>query len=63
MPEALRVAAIPWGSIPLLLLISLAVMGSPYLIGIIVGITVVLVSDPMNVIRLPRTTFAPRRGL
>ena len=160
MPEALPVAAIRWGSIPPLLLISLAVMGSPgratislvaegsvfgvrhslkYLIGIIVGTTVVLVavatgitaalvalpaigsvllgisaayilwlayhiatapllseqiaaaaapsfaggaflgvaerggrppcgpspggSGPMNVTRLPRTTFAPRRGL
>jgi hypothetical protein len=84
MPEALPVAAIRWGSIPPLLLISLAVMGSPgpatispvavgsvfgarhslkYLIGIIVGTTVVLVSDPMNVTRLPRTTFTPRRGL
>jgi len=84
MPEALLVAAIRWGSIPPLLLISLAVMGSPgpatislvavgsvfgvrhsleYLIGIIAGTTVVLVSDPMNVTRLARTTFAPRRGL
>ena len=83
MPEALPVAAIRWGSIPPLLLFSLAVMGTPgpatislvavgsvfgvrhslqYLIGIIVG-TVVFVSDPMNVTRLPRTTFAPRRGL
>ena len=65
MPEALPVAAIRWGSIPPLLLISLAVMGSPgpatislvavgsvfgvrhslkYLIGIIVGTTVVLVA-------------------
>ena len=84
MPDALPVAAIRWGSIPPLLLISLAVMGSPgpatislvavgsvfgvrhsleYLIGIIAGTTVVLVSDPMNVTRLARTTFAPRRGL
>jgi hypothetical protein len=65
MPEALPVAAIRWGSIPPLLLISLAVKGSPgpatislvavgslfgvrdslkYLIGIIVGTTVVLVA-------------------
>lgn len=65
MPEALPVPAIRWGSIPPLLLISLAVMGSPgpatislvaagsvfgvrqslkYLIGIIVGTTVVLVA-------------------
>ncbi len=65
MPDALPVAAIRWGSIAPLLLISLAVMGSPgpatislvavgsvfgvrhslkYLIGIIVGTTVVLVA-------------------
>ena len=65
MPEALPVAAIRWGSIPPLLLISLAVMGSPgpatislvavgsvfgvrhslkYLIGTIVGTTIVLVA-------------------
>ena len=65
MPEPFSVAAIRWGSIPPLLLISLAVMGSPgpatislvavgsvfgvrhslkYLIGIIVGTTVVLVA-------------------
>ena len=65
MPEALPVAATRWGSIPPLLLISLAVMGSPgpatislvaagsvfgvrhslkYLIGTIVGTTVVLVA-------------------
>jgi threonine/homoserine/homoserine lactone efflux protein len=65
MAEALSVAAIRWGSIPPLLLMSLAVMGSPgpatislvavgsvfgvrhslkYLIGVIVGTTVVLVA-------------------
>jgi threonine/homoserine/homoserine lactone efflux protein len=65
MPEALRVAAIRWGSVGPLLLISLAIMGSPgpatisivavgsaygvrrslpYLVGIIVGTTVVLVA-------------------
>jgi|SRR6266550_1132903 len=65
MPEALLFPAIRWGSIPPLLFISLAIMGSPgpatislvavgsafgvrhsfkYLIGVIVGTTVVLVA-------------------
>jgi threonine/homoserine/homoserine lactone efflux protein len=65
MPEALSLAAIRWGSIPPLLLMALAVMGSPgpatislvavgsvfgvrhslrYLIGVIVGTTIVLVA-------------------
>jgi len=65
MPEALLVAAIRWGSVGPLLLISLAIMGSPgpatislvaagsayglrrsvpYLVGIIVGTTIVLVA-------------------
>jgi threonine/homoserine/homoserine lactone efflux protein len=65
MPEALLVAAIRWGSVVPLMLISLAIMGSPgpatislvaagavhgvrrsvpYLVGIIVGTTIVLLA-------------------
>jgi hypothetical protein len=88
MPEALPVAAIRWGSIPPLLLISLAVKGSPgpatislvavgsvfgvrhslkYLIGIIVGTTVVLVGVATGItaalVATPRDRLSAARDL